>query len=215
MYLLFISIAELLNPKKLEAEQSSCSEETAVPETENETTLSEEPSTSQTFDPKTFLFNPQPYAREKSTQTSKKLGKRSVKMQTTMTATSTFFFQVKSVLLPAQLVDATETACNVKIVDIQEKSLVVETRSITAEQETKEATTEVDVKSSTSKESATGHSEFVPIEALSTESEAEESCDDLDPERHTILQMGKSPQDQIKFIIFEEAILEIYGRTLF
>ena len=115
-----------------------------------------------------------------------------------------------------QPVDATETACDGKIGDILEKSLAVETRSVTAEQETEEATTEVDVRSSTSKESATGHSEFVPIEALSTESEAEESCDDLDPdwdpERHTILQMGKSPQDQIKFIVFEEAILQIFNK---
>ena len=132
-----------------------------------------------------------------------------------MAGTSTFF-QVKSVLPSAQPVDATETACGGKIGDIQEKSLAVETRSVTAEQETEEATTEVDVKSSTSEESATGHSEFVPIETLSTESEAEESCDDLDPdwvlERHTILQMGKSPQDQIKFIVFEEAILEIFSK---
>ena len=131
-----------------------------------------------------------------------------------MSGTSTFF-QVKSVLPSAQPVDATETACDGKIGDILEKSLAVETRSVTAEQETDEATT-VDVRSSTSEESATSHSEFVPIEALSTESEAEESCDDLDPdwdpERHTILQMGKSPQDQIKFIVFEEAILEIFNK---
>ena len=57
-------IAELLNPEKLEAEQSGYSEEIAMRETQNETTLSEEPSTSQTFDPKTFLLNPRPYARE-------------------------------------------------------------------------------------------------------------------------------------------------------
>ena len=123
---------------------------------------------------------------------------------------------MKSVLPSAQPVDATETACDGKIGDIQEKSLAVETWSVTAEQETEEATTEVDVKSSTSEESGTGHSEFVPIVALSTESEAEESCDDLDPdwvpERHTILQMGKSPQDQIKFIVFEEAIHEIFSK---
>ena len=47
-------------------------------------------------------------------------------------------------------------------------------------------------------------------------SEAEEGCDDWDPdwdpERHTILQMGKSPQDQIKFIVFEEAMLEIFNK---
>ena len=98
---------------------------------------------------------------------------------------------MKSILPPAQPIDATETACNVTIGDIQEKSLAVETWSVTAEQETEEATTEVDVKSSTSQESVTGHSELVPVEALSTESEAEESCDDLDPDwdpdRSTIL----------------------------
>ena len=87
---------------------------------------------------------------------------------------------------------------------------------VAADQETEEATTEVDTKSRTSEESATGHSEFVQVEALSTESEAEESCDDLDPdwdpERRTILQMKKSPQDQIQFIVFEEAILEIFSK---
>ena len=137
-----------------------------MPETQYEITLSKEPSTSQIFDPETFLFNPRPYAREKSTQTSKKLRKRSVKTQTALTATSTFF-HVKSVLPPAQPVDATETAYDV---------------AADAYEETEEATTEVDTKSSTSEESATGHSEFVRVETLSTESEAEESCDDLYPD---------------------------------
>ena len=55
------------------------------------------------------------------------------------------------------------TAFDVTIGDIQEKSLTDETRSVTAEQETEKATTEVDVKSSTSEESATGHCEFVQL----------------------------------------------------
>ena len=101
-----------------------------MPETKNETTLSEEPSTSQTSDPKTFLFNPQPYAREKSTQTSKRLGKRSV----------------KTLPVAALPVDTTETVCDARIDDIQGKSLAVEKHRVTAEQETEEATTKVEVK---------------------------------------------------------------------
>lgn len=96
------------------------------------------------------------------------------------------------------------------ICDIHEKPLAVET---TAEQETEEATTEVDVKSSTSQESATGHSEFVPIETLSTESETEDVTTWTQIRiQHTILQMGKSPQNQIMFIVFEEAILKIFSK---
>ena len=30
--------------------------------------------------------------------------------------------------------------------------------------------------------------------------------------QHTILQMGKSPQDQIKFIVFEEVMLKIFSK---
>ena len=131
-----------------------------------------------------------------------------------MTATSTFF-QAKPVLpVPAEPVAATETAYGPTIDDNQGKPRAVETQSVVPEEENEEATTEVEVTSSTSEESAVVQSEFVPVETLSTESE--DSNDDRDPDwdphKRTILKMGKSPESQIKFIVFEEAILDIFSK---
>ena len=57
------------------------------------------------------------------------------------------------------------------------------------------------IKSSTSEESVTPHDDFIPIEASSTESD--ESSEDVE---------GKPPHEQIKFIVFEEAILDVFGK---
>lgn len=169
---------------------------------------SEEPSTSATFETE-FL----PNSRERSTQTHKKQATRSVKTQTVMTATSTFF-QTKSAapvaveyssISEAQAVGkVTDEVTDIAIDNTQGKSRNVET-------DPTQTTTEVDVESSTSEESVTPHSEFVPVEASSTESD-EGSEEDEDSDRHTILVEGKPPQDQIKFIVFEEAILDVFGK---
>ena len=59
-------------------------------------------------------------------------------------------------------------------------------------------------------ESVTPHDDFIPIEASSTESD--ESSEDVDSDKRTILVEGKPPQEQIKFIVFEEAILDGFGK---
>ena len=51
--------------------------------------------------------------------------------------------------------------------------------------------------------------EFTTTEAEETSAESNKSCDELDD--RTILQERKPPQDQIKLIMFEDAILNIFS----
>ena len=165
-----------------------------------------EPSTSkQTFETEMFLsIN----SRERSTQTTKKQSTRSVKTQTLMTATSTFF-QTKSAVEYPSISEAQPVGKVTDTDNTQGKPRNVDTNTTDSAQ----TTTEVDVesiKSSTSKESVTPHDDFIPIEASSTESD--ESSEDVDSDKRTILVEGKPPQEQIKFIVFEEAILDVFGK---
>lgn len=123
-----------------------------------------------------------------------------------MTATSMFFQTKSAVPVAVEYPSISEAqVTDIAIDNTQGKSCNVETDP------TQTTTTEVDVESSTSEESVTPHSEFVPVEASSTESD-EGSEEDEDSDRRTILVDGKLPQDQIKFIVFEEAILDVFGK---
>ena len=84
---------------------------------------------------------------------------------------------------------------------------------------TQTTVTEVDVErvkssSSSTAETITLHSDLnIPMETSSTESD-ESSEEDVDSEKRTILIHGKPPQEQAKFIVFEEAILDIFGKCV-
>jgi hypothetical protein len=41
---------------------------------------------------------------------------------------------------------------------------------------------------------------------------SDESSEDDEPDKRTVLKAGKPPQDQIKLIIFEQAILDVFGK---
>jgi formylmethanofuran dehydrogenase subunit E len=79
----------------------------------------------------------------------------------------------------------------------------------TAEPTCEPSITEVDVESifSFSSEESVTQDDF---EESSTASD--ESSEDDEPDKRTVLKAGKPPQDQIKLIIFEQAILYVFGK---
>jgi hypothetical protein len=195
IYLQLQGISDLLNPEELAKEEESSIEE------------DEEPGTSEAFD--TEMFRPRKNTREKYTQTSKKRGRRTVKTQTIMKATSTFFQPKSTVPVPTQPLEDEVTDIGIAILNTQEKPHNIEQETLE-----QEATIEVEVECSSSEESVAADTciEFTAVEASSTESEVEESSDDQHPDKRVFLAAGKSPQEQIKCIIFEEAILELFGK---
>ena len=195
IYLQLQGISDLLNPEELAKEEESSIEE------------DEEPGTSEAFD--TEMFRPRKNTREKYTQTSKKRGRRTVKTQTIMKATSTFFQPKSMVPVPMQPLEDEVTDIGIAILNTQEKPHNIEQETLE-----QEATIEVEVECSSSEESVAADTciEFTAVEASLTESEVEESSDDQHPDKRVFLAAGKSPQEQIKCIIFEEAILELFGK---
>ena len=67
--------------------------------------------------------------------------------------------------------------------------------------------------SSVSDESAASGS-HIPVDVLSSTESDESSEEDPDFDKRTVLVGGKHPQDQIKFIVFEEAILDVFGQCV-
>ncbi|CAB4002145.1 Hypothetical predicted protein, partial [Paramuricea clavata] len=171
--------------------------------------------------------------RVKSTQTStKKPAKRTVRTQTLMTSTSTFFQTPAATRsVETQMLTTSDLTCAMEMeysttspspasgaqpVDSVTLTMPDNVTTIRADS-TQTTVTEVDmesVKSSSSStaETVTLHSDLnVPIKTSSTESD-ESSEEDIDSEKRTILMHGKPPQEQVKFIVFEEAILDIFGK---
>lgn len=214
-------ISDLLNREELSKEEKESSGD-ELPEQQRESTEYEEkpsdeasdvPSTSQTFETEVLPTSARLFTKEKWTQTSKTQGKRTVKTQTIMKATSTFFRPTAPVPVAVQpLGNEMVTDTSIPISSTEEKSHNVMT-NVTPEQEER---TEVEVERSSSEDSPyerVGKDiEFDPGEASSTDTEVEESSDDENPDSSVVLVEGKSPQDQMKFIVYEEAILELFGK---
>jgi hypothetical protein len=71
------------------------------------------------------------------------------------------------------------------------------------------------ITSSVSEESAASHCHITVDASSFTESdESSEEDSDKPVDNQTVLVEGKPPQDQIKFIIFEEAVLDIFGQCV-
>ena len=88
---------------------------------------------------------------------------------------------------------------------------------VITEQETKhEVTTEGKVERSSSKdllhEGVQKDIQFDPVKASSTDTKVKESGNDKDPDNCVGLMEGKSPQDQMKFIVYKESILKLFGK---
>lgn len=54
--------------------------------------------------------------------------------------------------------------------------------------------------------------QFDPGEVSSTDTEGEDSSNDEDPDSSVVLIEEKSPQDQLRFIVYEETIFELLGK---
>lgn len=180
----------------------------------------------QTREPEIFLHDS--LLRTKSTQTTFKPFKpvsRSVRTQTLVDATSTFFQTWKPVtrsIKTQTLGDATSTFfrtdSEARPVNEVVDNMAYQGKSLNIEQiqtnYTATTATEEDVESihsSNSEDSGKSDSNFVETEqAEGASTDSEESCDESD--ERTILREGKPPQDQIKLIVFEEAILHVLGK---
>ena len=54
--------------------------------------------------------------------------------------------------------------------------------------------------------------DYIPAGAVSTESETDSSEDEIEKDQRIVLQQGKTPQQQIKLIVFEEAIIQAFRK---
>ena len=128
--------------------------------------------------------------RSKYTQTTAfKPTTRSVKTQTLIDATSSFFREVKQ-SLPASESTPENSGSIAQTSGIQKEVEIYET-------------------SSASEEAVEEDFQYSPSEATSTESE--DSSEEVDSKTRTVLRQGKPPQEQIKFVAFEDAVLEAFG----
>ena len=129
--------------------------------------------------------------RSKYTQTTAfKPTTRSVKTQTLIDATSSFFREVK------QSLPASESSPE------NSGSIIAQTSRIQKEVEIYET-------SSASEEAVEEDFQYSPSEATSTESE--DTSEEVDSKTQTVLRQGKPLQEQIKFVVFEDAVLEAFG----
>ena len=139
------------------------------------------------------------YGRTKSTQTAIK---RSVKTQTIADSTSTFFHKkpmTQSVQTQTSVCGTPTVAQNVPTESLGETAEIVDPET---------EITGLDCKAIASEDSDKSNNNFSANEATSAESE---NCEDKDESeevvKHTLLQAGKPSQEQIQFIVFEDAIL--------
>ena len=136
-----------------------------------------------------------------STQTTKKRGTRSVRTQTQgLKASTSSYFETKS---------AVEYPSTSKVQPVDPHEYHGQGHVDTAKSTCEPSKTEVDLESicSCSSEESVTQDDF---EESSTASD--ESSEDDEPDKRTVLKAGKPPQDQIKLIIFEQAILDVFGK---
>jgi hypothetical protein len=198
---------QLLNPED-EVSHEECSGESSVSEVEAECEpqpldvhLIEQDDETQ-IAANTSESSPNTFLRTKYTQTkASKPTTRSVKTQTHIDATSGLFHEMK------QSFRASESSLALQLENEigkgQTSTSVTETSGI------QQSEFEVDEVSSASEESVEQEFEYSPTEATTTESE--DTSEEVDSKTRVLLQQGKPPQEQIKFVVFEDAVLEAFG----
>ena len=135
--------------------------------------------------------------RTEFTQTTFKLKKWSNRTQTLVTATSTFF-QTKSQVEQAPEVPSENVNIeNPNTTQQPNKS----THFLEDEKIDEEAYAESD--DNANKQDR----DYIPAGAVSTESETDSSEDEIEKDQRIFLQQGKPPQQQVKLIVFKEAII--------
>ena len=155
-----------------------------------------------------------PNYRNRSTQTHKKRGTRSVRTQTVVAGTPTSSPTKRLLECPTFTEAQAVGEVTAVVTDIDNAQPLGELNEPKDATETC-ITTEVDfdvgsMTSSVSEESALSDS-HIQIDVLSSNESSEE---DFDFDKRTVLVEGKPPQEQIKFIIFEEAILDVFGQCV-
>ena len=152
--------------------------------------------------------------RTKSTQAAIKPDARSVETQTIADSSSTFF-QVKPM---TQSVQTQTSVCGaptvVQNVPVESLCEAVSTSKITPAKEIVDPEiTGLDCHAPASEDSDRSNDNFSANEATSAESE---NCEDEEESEEvvkcTLLRAGKPPQEQIKFIVFKDAILHTLGK---
>ena len=154
-----------------------------------------------------------PNYRNRSTQTHKKRGTRSVRTQTVVAGTPTSSPTKRLLECPTFTEAQAVGEVTAVVTDIDNAQPLGELNEPKDATETC-ITTEIDfdvgsMTSSVSEESALSDS-HIQIDVLSSSESDESSEEDFDFDKRTVLVEGKPPQEQIKFIIFEEANSEHY-----
>ena len=158
-----------------------------------------------------------PNYRNRSTQTHKKRGTRSVRTQTVVAGTPTSSPTKRLLECPTFTEAQAVGEVTAVVTDIDNAQPLGELNEPKDATETC-ITTEIDfdvgsMTSSVSEESALSDS-HIQIDVLSSSESDESSEEDFDFDKRTVLVEGKPPQEQIKFIIFEEAILDVFGQCV-
>ena len=165
----------------------------------------------------------------RSTQTHKKRGTRSVRTQTVVAGTPMSSPTKRLLECPSFTEAQAVGEVTAVVTDIDNAQPLAELNEPKDATETCIATemciatetcitTEVDVDvgsmtSSVSEESTLSDS-HIPVDVLSSSESDESSEEDFNFEKRTVLVKGKPPQEQIKFIIFVEAILDVFGQCV-
>ena len=158
-----------------------------------------------------------PNYRNRSTQTHKKRGIRSVRTQTVVAGTPTSSPTKRLLECPTFTEAQAVGEVTAVVTDIDNAQPLGELNEPKDATETC-ITTEIDfnvgsMTSSVSEESALSDS-HIQIDVLSSSESDESSEEDFDFDKRTVLVEGKPPQEQIKFIIFEEAIFDVFGQCV-
>ncbi|XP_028415481.1 uncharacterized protein LOC114538503 [Dendronephthya gigantea] len=161
----------------------------------------------------TEALNP-PHTSSKSTQTT--IMSNSVKTQTVMDATSTFFqttTKPQMISTPTQTIsDASSTTLNIQPnqESLQNQAQLDEATQLKSTYDTIETSVHPEEYSSSISEVSSKEEEYVPGKETSNETE---STDEEEPDqRRVLLRPGKLPEEQIKLIVFEDSIMQVFGK---
>ena len=145
--------------------------------------------------------------RNRSTQTLKRRGTRSVRTQTVMARA---FSPTKPVLEAHAVGKVTDVVTDIDSAKPNDEPTDVDHFAVQTA-----TTTEVDVESiasSASTESLASNISVDEISSADSDESIEDDAGDSEYDKRTVLVEGKPPRDQIKFIVFEQAILDVFGQ---
>ena len=151
------------------------------------------------------------YCQNRSTQTVRRRGTRSVRTQTVVGSQTKRLLECPSFSETQAVSELTAVLRDIDNAqpDGEPKEAVVDDFP-----EKTSTITEVDIESTTSSISEESAASHIPVDVSSSTESDESSEEDPDFDKRTVLVEAKPPQDQIKFIVFEESILDVFGRCV-